>query len=58
MVANVEVAGGARGRRRGAVAADDELDAEHFVGVANNALREGEVEVDAYDGEDEAEGEP
>lgn len=58
VVADVEVAGGAGGRRRRAVAADDEVDAEHLVGVADNAFWERKVEVDPYDGEDEAEGEP
>lgn len=58
VVADVEVAGGARGRRRRAVAPDDEPDAEEFVGVADNAFGKRKVEVDADDGEDEAEGEP
>ena len=40
------------------MAADDEVDAEHLVGVADNAFWERKVEVDPYDGEDEAEGEP
>lgn len=58
VVAHVEVTGGSRRRWRGTVAADDELDAQEFVGVADDAFGEREVEVDPDDGEDEAKGEP
>lgn len=58
MVADVEVTGGARGGGRRWVSSDNELDAEHGVGVGHDALREWEIEVDADDGEDEAEREP
>lgn len=58
VVADVEVAGGAGRGWRGALATDYEVDAEELVGVADYALGEWEVEVDAEDGECEAEGEP
>jgi len=56
VVADVEVAGSAGRWWWRTVAADDELDAQHFVGVAHYAFGEGKVEVDPYDGEDETKG--
>lgn len=58
MVADIEVAGGSGGRRRRAVATDDEVDSKEFIGVTDDAFREREVEVDTDDGEDEAKGKP
>lgn len=58
VVADVEVAGVTWRWWWRTVATDYELDAEDFVGVANYAFREREVEVDSEDGEDEAEGDP
>lgn len=58
VVADVEVARGARGRGRRRGPVDAKMDAEELVGVADDSLREGEVEVDADEGEDEAEGDP
>ena len=58
VVADVEVAGGAWGRRRRRVAADDQVDAEHRVGVADDPFWEGEVEVDSENGESESEWKP
>jgi len=56
VVADIEVAGSARRRWGRTVAADDELDAQHFVGVAHDAFGEGKVEVDPYNGEDKTKG--
>lgn len=58
VVADEEDAGlaGGRGRRRGA--ADDEVDAHEAVGVADDAFGEGDVDVDAEEGEEGAGGEP
>lgn len=58
MVADVEVPGGPGGGPGRELAANHELDAEHLIGVADDALGEREVEVDADDGEDESQGEP
>lgn len=58
MVANIEVSGGSWRWWWRTVAADYKLDAEEFIGVANYAFREWEVEVDSDEGEDEAEWDP
>ena len=51
VVADVEVAGGTWGGGRRRVASDNKVDAQHRVGVADDALWEGEVEVDSEDRE-------
>lgn len=58
VVADEEDAGVARLRGRGRAAFDSEGDAHEFVGVESDVFREGEVEVDAEEGEGDAEGEP
>lgn len=58
MVADVEVSWGAWGRWWGKVTSDFELDAQHCIGVGDDAFREGEVDVDAHYAEDEGEWEP
>lgn len=51
VVADVEVAGGAWGWGRRRVASDDEVDSQHRVCVADDALWEWEVEVDSEERE-------
>lgn len=58
MIAHVEVSRSPRGWGRRLIATDDEVDAEHTIGVAYDTLGEGEVEVDPNEGQHEAKWQP